>query len=68
MAKNKNRNLFNHGGTWHFRRRVRDKRTRKDRWIKEALSRSLTEARKIRDQRLKEILIYGDIQKPDSET
>jgi integrase len=68
MAKNKNRNLFNRGGTWYFRRRVRDKRTRKDRWIKEALSRSLTEARKLRDQRLKEILIHGDIQKPDSET
>jgi integrase len=67
MAKNKNHNLFKRGGTWYFKKRVRDKRTRKDRWIKEALSTSLTEARRLRDPRLKELLVYGGVQKHDSE-
>jgi integrase len=67
MAKNKNHNLFKRGGTWYFKKRVRDKRTRKDRWIKEALSTSLTEARRLRDQRLKDIFVYGDVQKHGSE-
>jgi integrase len=67
MAKNKNHNLFKRGGTWYFKKRVRDKRTRKDRWIKEALSTNLTEARRLRDQRLKEIFVHGDVQKTDPE-
>lgn len=65
MAKSKNHNLFKRGDTWYFKRRVRDKRTKKDRWIKEALSTNLTEARRLRDQRLKEIFVYGDVQKPE---
>ena len=57
MAKQNNRNLFKRGDTWYFRKKVRK------RWRKMALSQSATEARRLRDQYLKEILLYGDIQK-----
>lgn len=56
MARNKNHNLFKRGDVWYFRKRVNG------RWIKKALSRSVTEARRLRDRYLREILIYGDIQ------
>ena len=63
MAK-KNRNLQQIGNIWYFIRMVNGKR------IKKALSPSLTEARRERDRLLKEIHIYGNIQKnqpvPDS--
>jgi integrase len=65
MAKKKNHHLLKRKDTWYFRRRVRDKRTKKDRWVKEALSTNLTEARTLRDQRLKELSLYGEIQKPE---
>jgi integrase len=68
MARNKNHNLFKRGDTWYFRRRIRDKRTKKDKWVREALSTSLTEAKRLRDQLLKEILVYGAIQKPQGES
>ena len=57
MARNKNNNLFKRGNVWYFRKRVNG------RWIKKALSESVTEARKLRDGYLKEIMVYGDIQK-----
>ncbi|MHA2062044.1 MAG: tyrosine-type recombinase/integrase, partial [Candidatus Sifarchaeia archaeon] len=56
MARNKNHNLFKRGDVWYFRKRVNG------RWIKKALSESVTEARRLRDRYLREILIYGDIQ------
>jgi len=61
MAKQNNRNLFKRGDTWYFRKKVRK------RWRKMALSQSATEARRLRDQYLKEILLYGDIQKFQSD-
>ena len=57
MAKQNNRNLFKRGDAWYFRKKV------KKRWIKIALSQSITEARRLRDHYLREILLYGDIQR-----
>ncbi|MBW2076243.1 MAG: site-specific integrase [Deltaproteobacteria bacterium] len=59
MAKNKNHHLFKRKDTWYFRKKVSGE------LIKKALGESVTEARKLRDQYLKEILIYGDIQQPE---
>ncbi len=56
MAKN-NHHLFKRGGVWYFRKRVNGK------WIKKALSRSVAEARRLRDDLLKEVMVYGDIHK-----
>jgi integrase len=36
-------------------------------WDKKALSTSITEARRQRDDLLKEIMVYGNIQKPQTE-
>jgi integrase len=58
MAK-KNQNLIKRGDTWYFRKRVNGT------LIKKALSTNLTQARKVRDQYLKEILLYGKIQEPE---
>jgi len=55
MAKNKNHHLFKRGGIWYFRKRING------RWIKKALSSSVEEARRLRDELLKEVLVYGDI-------
>lgn len=57
MAKNKNHHLRKIQDIWYFESMVKGKRTKK------ALSESVTEARSLRDQYLKEILIYGDIQR-----
>jgi len=57
MAKNKNHHLFKRGGIWYFRKRING------RWIKKSLATSITEARRLRDELLKEVLVYGDIQK-----
>jgi len=57
MAKNKNHHLRKIKDIWYFESMVKGKRTKK------ALSESVTEARSLRDQYLKEILIYGDIQR-----
>ena len=57
MAKNKkNHHLRKIGGVWYFETMVKGKR------IKKALSSSLTEARRKRDECLREILVHGDIQ------
>jgi integrase len=58
MARNKNHHLFKRGDTWYFRMQKNGK------WIKKSLSTSVTEARRLRDEYLKEIMVYGDIQKP----
>lgn len=57
MAKNKNHHLEKIGSAWYFIKMVNGKR------IKKPLSPSLTEARRERDRLLKEILVYGNIQK-----
>jgi len=56
MAKNKNHHLRKIADTWYFEKMVNGRR------IKKALSKSLTESRKLRDHHLKEILIHGDIE------
>jgi len=56
MAKNKNHHLFKRGGVWYFRKKVNG------RWIKKSLSTSVTEARRLRDEYLKQLYAYGDIQ------
>jgi integrase len=61
MAK-KNQNLIKRGDTWYFRKRVNGS------LIKKALSTNLTEARKLRNQFLKEILLYGKILEPEPVT
>jgi integrase len=58
MARNNNHHLRKRGAVWYFRKRVNG------RWIKKALSQSVTEARKLRDHYLKEILINGDMPRP----
>jgi integrase len=55
MAKNKNHHLFKRGDLWYFRKRIRD------RWIKKSLAPSITEARRLRDELLKEVLVYGEV-------
>lgn len=56
-VKNKNHHLIQRGEAWYFVTKVNGKRIRK------ALSQSITEARRIRDEYLREILLHGDIQK-----
>ena len=56
MAKNKNHHLFKRGDTWYLKKRVNGK------WIKKALSTSVTEARRKREEHLREIMLNGDIQ------
>ncbi|MCG6538229.1 MAG: N-terminal phage integrase SAM-like domain-containing protein, partial [Syntrophales bacterium LBB04] len=58
----KNRNLIRRGDTFYFRKRVNGT------LIKKALSTNLTEARKLRDSFLKDILLYGKIQEPEPMT
>lgn len=55
----KNRNLIRRGDTFYFRKRVNGT------LIKKALSTNLTEARKLRDSFLKDILLHGKIQEPE---
>jgi integrase len=59
MGKNRNHHLRKLGNIWYFEKMVRGKR------IKKGLSTSLTDATRIRDQYLKEILVYGNIQRND---
>jgi len=61
MARNKNHHLFKRGDTWYFR--VRKNGT----LIRRSLSSSITEARRLRDEYLEEIRIYGEIQRPQIE-
>ncbi len=58
MAKN-NHHLFRRGGVWYFRKRVNGK------WVKKSLSSSVEEARRLRDEYLKEVMVYGDTHKSE---
>ena len=60
MAKNKNHHLFKRGDIWYFQKRINGK------WIKKALCEKVTEARNLRDEYLKNILVYGDIQRNEN--
>jgi integrase len=57
MARNRNHHLRKIQNIWHFEKMVNGKR------IKMALSDSVTEARKLRDHYLREIHLYGCIQR-----
>jgi integrase len=59
MAKNKDHHLHKIGDVYYFRTMVNGKQ------IKKALSSSVTEARRQRDELLKEIMISGEISKPE---
>ncbi len=59
MAKNKNHHLKKRGNVWYFMTMVNGDR------IKKALSTSVTEARRLRDDHLSEIKLYGDISRPE---
>ena len=59
MAKNRNRNLVKRGNVWYFQKMVRGT------WIKKALSTSLTESRRQRDELLLEIKTHGGLVKPE---
>lgn len=55
MVKDKNHHMSLRGNTWYFETKVNGRRTRK------ALSQSVTEARRIRDEFLRDIKLHGDI-------
>jgi integrase len=55
MAKNKDHNLVQRGDTWYLQKVVNGRR------LKRALSKSVTEARRLRDQFLQEIAQHGRI-------
>jgi integrase len=56
MVKDKNHHMNLRGNTWYFETKVNGRRTRK------ALSQSVSEARRIRDEYLRDIKLYGDLQ------
>ena len=56
MAKDKNHHMSLRGNTWYFTTKVNGRRIRK------ALSQSVTEARRIRDEYLREIKLHGNLQ------
>lgn len=58
MAKDKNHNLVKRGEVWYFRMR-KGKQV-----IRKTLSTSITEARRLRDDLLRDLALYGDIQRP----
>jgi integrase len=60
-GSHKNHHLTKRGAVWYFRKRVNGG------WDRKALSTSITEARRQRDELLREITAYGDIQKPQIE-
>ncbi len=64
MARNKNHHLRKINNVWYLEKMVNNKR------IKKALSESVTEARRLRDEYLRDISINGDIQRdePEKET
>jgi len=62
--KQRDHHLVLRGDTWYFFKKINGKR------VRIALSKSITEARERRDEYLRDILLYGDIQtkKPVDET
>ena len=61
MAKNKDHHLEKRGDVWYLLAMAGGKR------IKKALSTSVTEARRLRDEHLRDISIQGDIKRPEPE-
>ena len=61
MAIDKDHHLIKRENIWYFRKEVKGK------LIKRALSKSITEARGMRDQILREIQLYGNPQTVKSE-
>jgi len=61
-VKNLDHHLVLRGVTWHFVTKVNGKK------IKKALSQSITEARRLRDALLREVVLHGDIptRKPEN--
>jgi len=57
-VKDKDHHLIQRGDTWYLVTKANGKRIRK------ALSQSITEARRKRNEHLEEIRLYGDIQRP----
>jgi len=57
-VKDKDHHLMRRGGTWYLVTKANGKRIRK------ALSQSIAEARRKRNEHLEEIRLYGDIQRP----
>ncbi len=62
MPKNKNHHLAKRGDTWYLRTTIDGKR------YKKALSKTVTEARRLRDGYLAEIKQYGRIHQEETET
>ena len=64
MARKKNHHLRKINNVWYLEKMVNNKR------IKKALSESVTEARRLRDEYLRDISINGDIlrDEPEKET
>jgi len=54
-VKNLNHHLVLRGVTWHFVTKINGNK------VKKALSQSLTEARRLRDDLLREVVVHGDI-------
>ena len=59
MAKNRNHHLEKRGDVWYLVIMVEGRR------IKKALSTSVTEARRLRDEHINEVQLNGDIRKPE---
>ena len=53
--RNKNYNMVLRGVTWHFIAKINGKK------VKRALSQSITEARRLRDDYLRELMLHGAI-------
>ncbi|MFC1868366.1 tyrosine-type recombinase/integrase [Thermodesulfobacteriota bacterium] len=60
MAKNKNHHLMKRGKVWYLQKKGKGK------WLKKALSESLVEARRMRDQLLEEVRLHGDVNKAET--
>ena len=54
-VKNLNHHLVLRGVTWHFVTKINGNK------VKRALSQSLTEARRLREELLREVVVHGDI-------
>ncbi|HQH83846.1 MAG TPA: N-terminal phage integrase SAM-like domain-containing protein, partial [Syntrophorhabdus sp.] len=54
-VKNLNHHLVLRGVTWHFVTKINGKK------VKRALSQSLTKARELRDELLREVVLHGDV-------
>jgi integrase len=60
VAKSRNHHLIKRGDTWYLQK------YQKGNWIKRTLSTSVTEARRKRDEHLRNLELYGDIDPPQA--